>query len=207
MRRSVKASDDAALPMVVNHHQRCRLSLGSFRAFLGRARRHLRVKADYSVCLTGDAEVRELNRLYRGVNRATDVLSFPFEAESALAEQDYLGDIVISLDTALRQAQSLRHPLEQEVRILAMHGLLHLLGYDHETDGGQMLAMEESLRKLLRLPAGLIVRSSAHAVKKPRQRSVVSARAQGTKKRERVTPPARAHLLVESSRSVSVRSG
>jgi probable rRNA maturation factor len=97
--------------------------------------------------ITTDAELRRLNRQFRGEDYATDVLSFPPD------------DIAISLDRAAEQAKKLGHSLEEEVRILMLHGLLHLRGMDHETDSGQMRRAETSWRKRLGLPSGLIERA------------------------------------------------
>lgn len=92
----------------------------------------------------GDRRIRSLNRRYRGKNRPTDVLAFP-------GEGPLLGDIVISVSFAGRQAQRRGEPRSREVDRLLLHGYLHLLGYDHETDGGEMDALEASLRRRLGL--------------------------------------------------------
>jgi probable rRNA maturation factor len=97
-----------------------------------------------TVRLTDDTEMRALNRRYRGQDRTTDVLSF---AGEATPEGSHLGDLVISLPVARRQAHEAGHPLERELRELALHGVLHCLGHDHETDEGEMAALELSLRE------------------------------------------------------------
>jgi probable rRNA maturation factor len=89
--------------------------------------------------------MRSLNRRYRGKDRSTDVLAFPAEAGG------FLGDIVISVPYASRQAKRRREPASREIDRLLLHGLLHLSGYDHETDSGEMDALESQLRKRLRL--------------------------------------------------------
>jgi probable rRNA maturation factor len=102
--------------------------------------------------------MRALNRQFRGFDRATDVLSFPArngESPDEGEEADYLGDIVISVETARRQAQRRGSTLPRELRILALHGLLHLLGHDHETDSGEMRRIEYRLRRKLRITRGL----------------------------------------------------
>ena len=102
-----------------------------------------------AVCLVSDGKMTELNRRFRGTAGATDVLSFSGDD----TEPDgtvYVGDIVISVPTALRQAKRERHGLSREIKLLALHGYLHLLGYDHETDDGTMLRVQRRLeRKLL----------------------------------------------------------
>ena len=101
--------------------------------------------------------MRRLNRAFRHKNKATDILSFPAPPEIA---QQHAGDLAISLDTAARQASEHGHSLRDELRILLLHGLLHLAGEDHETDSGEMAAREAALRLHLRLPDTLIARVS-----------------------------------------------
>ena len=110
-----------------------------------------------AVTLVGDVRVRDLNRRYRQVDHATDVLSFPSgEARGAGA---FLGDVVIARGVARRQAARAGHAMGTELRVLALHGLLHLLGYDHETDGGRMARLERRLRRQGGLREGLIERA------------------------------------------------
>jgi probable rRNA maturation factor len=94
--------------------------------------------------LAGDRAVRALNARYRGKDRPTDVLSFP-----GGASEGELGDIVISVETAARNARALGRTLPQELDVLALHGFLHVLGYDHETDDGTMDRLERRLRRRL----------------------------------------------------------
>ncbi len=114
------------------------------------------------VCLiTDDRELRRLNRQFRGKNRATDVLSFPSaDVGNGGASGQYLGEIAISIDRAAEQAAECGHSLADELRILMLHGLLHLSGFDHESDSGEMARAESRWRKRLGLPVGLIERSS-----------------------------------------------
>lgn len=91
--------------------------------------------------------MRYLNRTFRGYDRPTDVLSFPAGDGDFPDEADYLGDIVISVETARRQARRRGSTLPRELRVLALHGLLHLLGYDHETDQGEMKRIEYRMRR------------------------------------------------------------
>lgn len=136
------------------------LRLPSLQAFLRRARHAAGVTGEISVLLTNDRKMRRLNREFRGKDKPTDVLSFPVAPfPGSKAKRTFAGDLAISLDTAARQARTLHHSLELEVRILLLHGLLHLAGYDHETDSGEMDAREEELRRRFRLPTALIART------------------------------------------------
>jgi probable rRNA maturation factor len=121
------------------------------------------------VALVSDAVVRSLNRRYRGIDRATDVLSFPAFAPDngarASARQGLLGDVVIARGVASRQARAAGHSELTELRVLALHGLLHLLGYDHHGDGGRMRRAESRLRRKGGLREGLIER--AHSTRRP----------------------------------------
>jgi probable rRNA maturation factor len=116
-----------------------------------------------SVAVVTDARVRALNRTYRRKDYATDVLSFPSEngtgpALAGPSESPYLGDIVIARGVARRQARAAGHAERTELRVLALHGLLHLLGYDHERDTGEMSRLERRLRRKGGLREGLIER-------------------------------------------------
>jgi probable rRNA maturation factor len=118
------------------------------------------LEGEVSILLTSDDHVRELNRMYRRKDKATDVLSFPAaEQESDAFPVALGGDLAVSLETAGRQADAYGHPLFDEVRILVLHGMLHLKGFDHETDSGQMARRERALRKAYALPQGLIQRA------------------------------------------------
>jgi probable rRNA maturation factor len=107
-----------------------------------------------TVAVTSDARVRARQRRFRGVKDATDVLSFPAD------EPGTLGDVVIARGVAGRQARASKHALATELRVLALHGLLHLLGYDHEADDGRMARVEARLRRRGGLRAGLIERAA-----------------------------------------------
>jgi probable rRNA maturation factor len=109
----------------------------------------------FDCLITGDAHMRRLNREFRGKDATTDVLSFPCLPE---AGSPRAGDIAISLARARAQARQFGHSTEREIRILMLHGLLHLLGQDHESDGGRMARAEKRWRARLGLPAGLIER-------------------------------------------------
>jgi probable rRNA maturation factor len=114
-----------------------------------------RARGAVTVALVPDSRVRALNRQYRKKDAPTDVLSFPAD------EPGELGDVLISVGVARRQALAAGHALATELRILALHGLLHLLGYDHERDDGQMARLERRLRRKGALREGLIERSRA----------------------------------------------
>ena len=106
----------------------------------------------FECLITGDAELRRLNRDFRGKDTPTDVLSFPAE------DRGFLGSIAISSRRAAAQAREYGHSAEDEIRILMLHGVLHLIGMDHESDGGRMARAEKRWRAKLGLPAGLIER-------------------------------------------------
>jgi probable rRNA maturation factor len=106
-----------------------------------------RARGHVAIALVSDGEMRTLNRRYRGVNRATDVLSFPAAAEPRAPHRRLLGDIVIARGVAARQAGAAGHSAADELKVLALHGLLHLLGYDHEQDSGEMARLERRLRR------------------------------------------------------------
>lgn len=113
-----------------------------------------RARGQVTIALLSDSAVRRLNRTFRGKDAATDVLSFPSD------EPGMLGDIAIARGVSARQARLMGHAERTEWRVLALHGLLHLLGHDHETDTGEMARVEERLRRRAGLPTGLIGRSS-----------------------------------------------
>src|SRR5256885_8385807 len=130
-----------------------KLSPSALARFVARTGRAVGLRGKLSVLLTTSAELREMNRYFRNLNKPTDVLSFP--ALRNRLEQDFAGDIAISAEIAAQQARSLGHRYEDEIRILILHGVLHLADYDHETDGGAMARKDEQLRRKLGLPPGL----------------------------------------------------
>lgn len=130
---------------------------GTVATFAAEVQRRVARGRTFSVLLTDDAEVRRLNRQFRGKNKATDVLSFPAPRVAG----GPLGDIAISVDHARVQAREFGHSVASEVSILLLHGVLHLAGMDHETDGGEMRAAELRWRKKFGLPNGLIERVGA----------------------------------------------
>jgi probable rRNA maturation factor len=142
------AKDDLRLPSAL-----------TLARFLSKAQRAVRLKGQVTVLLTTDAAIAKLNRQFRGKNKATDVLSFPAEG---LGAEGIAGDVAISVTTAMGQAREQGHSLSTEIKVLILHGLLHLAGYDHEADdGGKMARREGLLRGRLGLPQGLIERAGA----------------------------------------------
>ena len=129
------------------------------------------VRGEVSVALVSDRLIRRLNRDFRGIDRVTDVLSFPAEQDArvpALRPRGastrpprLLGDIVIAVGVARRQAREAGHNLQAELRLLCLHGLLHLLGHDHEIDDGAMARLERRLRRKGGLVKGLIERAGS----------------------------------------------
>jgi probable rRNA maturation factor len=117
------------------------------------------------VAIVTDAHIRKLNQQYRGIDHPTDVLSFPAGPELRTGTGTVLGDIVIASGGAARQAREHGHSLKTELRILALHGLLHLIGYDHDDvkDRGRMRRAEERLRRKGGLPASLTGRATRAA--------------------------------------------
>jgi probable rRNA maturation factor len=129
--------------------------VAALRPFLVRAQKAVPLAGEVSVLLTSDREIRRLNRTFRHKDKATDVLSFP----APEFPKNIAGDLAISLDTATRQAAQFGHTLDVELKILLLHGLLHLAGFDHEADKGEMAEREEELRRRFRLPSTLIART------------------------------------------------
>ena len=123
--------------------------------FLSRTRRAARLEGEVSLLVTTSRELQGLNRRFRKMNKPTDVLTFPAAADLL---PGFAGDVAISAEIAARNARRLGHTVADEVRVLTLHAVLHLAGYDHEHDDGEMERKEARLRKLLGLPVGLIER-------------------------------------------------
>ncbi len=135
--------------------QKLGLSPSGLARFLNRARAAVGIEGEVHVMLADNAALRRLNKSFRGKNTATDVLSFPAGDGQAVG---VAGDLAISLETAARQATRFGHSLRDEVRVLLLHGVLHLAGFDHEADAGEMAAREAELRRELGLETSLIAR-------------------------------------------------
>jgi probable rRNA maturation factor len=132
--------------------------------FAGKAQKLARITGAVDLLISGNRRLQELNRRFRKKNQPTDVLSFPRAAG---------GDIAISFPIAQRNARHYGHSPAAELKILILHGMLHLAGHDHETDHGRMARIEARLRAQLKLPASLIDRARGQAAKKraPRRKS------------------------------------
>ena len=152
--------------MILNRQRAVRVALRPLELFLVRVRRELGLdEADITVCFISDAEIARMNQAFRKKKGPTDVLSFPAieRRRPAIARSqrrgrlrnkrtpEFLGDIAIAPSVARRNAKKLGRRVPNELRILILHGLLHLLGYDHETDRGQMSRLEGRLRRKLGL--------------------------------------------------------
>jgi probable rRNA maturation factor len=148
-----EALTPAAAPAIPRTHRLP--SARTLAGFLKLAQAAVRLKGQVNVLFTTDTAIRRLNRQFRGKNKATDVLSFP---AGGIGAEEIAGDLAISVPTALRQAIEQGHSLSTEAKVLMLHGLLHVAGYDHEADSGQMARRERLLRTRLRLPQGLIER-------------------------------------------------
>lgn len=142
-----------------------------------------RARGAVTIALVSDARMRALNRTFRGVDRATDVLSFPVLDANPGAPAGALGDIAIAAGVAAGHARAAGHALGTELRVLALHGLLHLLGFDHETDDGRMARTEATLRRAGRLTEGLIERARPVRTAAPRARKTTSELTAGRHRR------------------------
>jgi probable rRNA maturation factor len=118
-----------------------------------------RARGSVGIAIVTDRRMQRLNFQYRQTDRATDVLSFPSSEKEGRPVDGFWGDLAIAAGVAARQARAEGHSLGVELRVLALHGLLHLLGYDHEVDKGLMGRVEERLRRRGGLPSGLVARA------------------------------------------------
>jgi probable rRNA maturation factor len=151
-------------PAIEEKFGRASLKKQEMKTFLAQAIRAAELSGTVSVLLTGDEEIRRLNREFRHKDKATDVLSFPAAPfPSGGRAKPPAGDLAISAETAAREAATRGHSLLLEIKVLLLHGVLHLSGYDHETDSGEMAEREEILRSELGLTHGLIARTVAES--------------------------------------------
>ena len=147
------------------------LNAAQLQRFARRAQTLARVKGEVDILISSNKRLRDLNRRFRRKDKATDVLSFPRPSG---------GDIAISVQIALENAQRYGHNLSSELNILVLHGMLHLAGYDHESDNGRMARLEARLRSQLKLPASLIDRVSGEA--RPKKKTLRSSAARSRSK-------------------------
>ena len=169
--------------MVISEDKSADISSAALSAFLRRAQQAAGLTGQVNVLITANEHMRRLNRKFRRKDSPTDVLSFP-ALQPENSPEKYAGDLAISLEIARQNAKRLGHSLQEELKILMLHGVLHLAGYDHQHDQGTMAALEERLRHELRLPATLIsrthngptVRQIAGRENKPRPRQPRSSR-------------------------------
>jgi probable rRNA maturation factor len=140
-------------PVIVNRQRCYRIPVARMQRFANALARRLRIQhLEFSLVLTNDRAIRRLNRSFRHKDSSTDILSFPAQdpvPTGADLDNPYLGDMIVSVETARRQAFDGNHTLERELCLLMIHGLLHLLGYNHEADRGEMRGMELRLQKEL----------------------------------------------------------
>jgi probable rRNA maturation factor len=135
------------------------LSPSTLERFVLRARKMVRLAGTANILITNNSEMRSLNRRFRKVDKPTDVLSFPSPPDENRPTRRVAGEIAISVDIARENARRLRHPVAEEIKILTLHGVLHLAGFDHENDKGEMARKELHLRQALKLNTGLIERA------------------------------------------------
>jgi probable rRNA maturation factor len=147
-------------PISIENRSSARLPRGPLTMFANQVRSAVRLKGDVAILITSNAELKRLNREFRGKNKPTDVLSFPSDSRG------YAGDIAISAEIARASAREHGLTLTEETKVLILHGMLHLAGYDHETDNGQMARKEQLLRRRFGLAESLIARSNGHARRK-----------------------------------------
>jgi probable rRNA maturation factor len=139
------------MPEIINQQTKVKLDSDAFQTFAERAVNLVAFGKSATIAFVSDVEMCKLNSQFRRKNLTTDVLSFPYQADEFDADKDFLGDIVISIEQAERQATENKLSLENEVFQLILHGILHLLGYDHETDNGEMNMLELKFRDKLEI--------------------------------------------------------
>jgi probable rRNA maturation factor len=166
------------------------ISAAVMQRFVRRAQKLARVTGEIDILVSGNQRVQELNRRFRRKNKPTDVLSFPRSTG---------GDIAISADIARQNAALYGHSFAEELKILVLHGLLHIAGHDHESDSGEMARLELRLRAELKLPASLIDRTHASANKTKSEPAKIRHATSTAKKRTR-TPAPRTTKSVRSVR-------
>jgi probable rRNA maturation factor len=140
---------------IINQQRKIKIETADFQDFSEKAVNAITEARgkELSVAFVSDKRIKELNKIFRNKNQPTDVLSFPYEPDQYdyLETENFLGDIVISLETARKQASENSLAFETEIKQLILHGILHLCGYDHETDEGEMNNLELRLREKLKI--------------------------------------------------------
>ena len=151
--------------MVILRKRIAGLSPSTLERFLLRARRAVRLRGTVNVLVTNNHELRSLNLRFRGKDKPTDVLSFPEPRMNLPKAKQPAGELAVSAEIARDNANRLGHSLATEIKILTLHGILHLAGFDHERDNGEMADEERRLRLQLKLETGLIERTRQVASK------------------------------------------
>lgn len=172
--------------MIISRGRIAGLSEATLARFITRVGRAIPLRGFVNVLVTTSNEMKQLNDRFRGKNEATDVLSFPSGGARGFA-----GEIAISLEIARQNAEALGHSTAAEIKILVLHGMLHLAGFDHETDDGKMARKEQYFRRTLNLPASLIERSEAglRALRYPRtSATILATSSSGARPRSRAEP-------------------
>jgi len=164
------AGERAGSEVVILRKKIAGLSSSTLERFVLRARRVVRLRYPVNVLVTNSAELRSLNQRFRGADKATDVLSFPAPPEVSGQAKRIAGDVAVSADIARENAGRLGHSVADEVKILVLHGILHLAGFDHERDNGRMARKESQLRLHLKLEGGLIERTQPPDPRRARKR-------------------------------------
>jgi probable rRNA maturation factor len=150
-------------PISIENRSSARLPRGPLTIFANKVRSAVRLNGEVAILITSNTELQRLNREFRGKNKPTDVLSFPSDIRG------YAGDIAISADIARNNARERGLTLTEEAKVLILHGMLHLAGYDHETDNGRMARKEQLLRRRFGLAESLIARTNGHSGRKVRR--------------------------------------
>jgi probable rRNA maturation factor len=157
--------DNAGDKVIIFRKRIAGLSPSTLERFVLRVRKAIHLCDTVNLLVTNSHELRSLNRRFRGMDKPTDVLSFPTPTVDHNGARRVAGDVAISADIARENASRLGHSIADEVKILALHGILHLAGFDHEHDHGEMAREESRLRRNLKLEIGLIERTPPHTHK------------------------------------------
>ena len=172
--------------MVILERKVAGLTGGSLARFLLRARKAVGMQETVNVLVTGSASMRDLNSRFRKKNMPTDVLSFPHNStmKSGHNGNGLAGEVAISADIAAQNAIRLGHAVADEVKVLVLHGILHLAGFDHERDNGEMARKEAELRRALKLPTALTERGQPGPRTPKNNNQMNQSRAKGARKIE-----------------------